>query len=78
MKVSGIKGVRVDKKKKKNSPPKRAEGKAGGPGSEADLDANKNLNELIGKDDKKVQSLFQAVKLVKNIHLRNEDIEKMD
>jgi len=36
------------------------------------------LTEVFGKDEKKVQSLFQAVKLVKSIHLRNLYDEKME
>ncbi len=36
------------------------------------------MTEVFGKDEKKVQSLFQAVKLVKSIHLRNLDDEKME
>ena len=66
MKVHGIKGVRVDKKPKKKSPSKKLEG-AGGAG----LDSTKNLNEVFGKDEKKVQSLYHAVKLVKSSHIRN-------
>ena len=36
------------------------------------------MTEVFGKDEKKVQSLFQAVKLVKSIHLRNLYDEKME
>ncbi len=68
--------MRVDKKPKKRSSPKTTE-VSGGAGAAA-LDTSKNLIEVFGKDEKKVQSLYHAVKLVKSIHLRDLDDEKME
>lgn len=42
------------------------------------MEQAKSLTEVFGKDETKVQSLFQAVKLVKSIHLRNLYDEKME
>lgn len=42
------------------------------------MDKSKNLNEVFGRDERKISTLFHAVKLVKNIHLRNEDDDKME
>ncbi len=74
MKLSGVHGVRVNKKPK-NSPVKKVENNAGDVYA---IDNAKNLNEVFGKDEKKVSTLYHAVKLVNNIHLRNEDDEKME
>ena len=73
MKISNVKGMRISSSKKKKQENKKGEGT-----DIKDLDNAKNINEVFGKDEKKVSTLFHAVKLVKTYHLRNVEDEKME